>query len=108
MTVFAGVPRVERAQLDLDRADRRPRGQVAEVLGPPGRGELAPIVVGEPVQPQRHAVSVLGDRRRDADVAPAVQASSENGPRPIWSRIVTTGGFVIDRRCQFAPSTTSV
>ncbi len=31
-----------------------------------------------------------------------------NGPRPICSRTVTTGGFVIDRRCQFAPSTTSV
>jgi len=38
----------------------------------------------------------------------AAQLSSVNGPRPICSRIVTTGGFVIDRRCQFAPSTTSV
>ena len=31
-----------------------------------------------------------------------------NGPLPIWSRTVTTGGLVRERRCQFAPSTTSV
>ena len=34
--------------------------------------------------------------------------SGSNGPRPIWSRTVTTGGFVSVRRCQLAPSTTSV
>ena len=36
------------------------------------------------------------------------QPSSENGPRPIWSRTLTTAGLVNERRCQFAPSTTSV
>ena len=35
-------------------------------------------------------------------------ASGSNGPRPIWSRIVTTVGLVMLRRCQLAPSTTSV
>ncbi|MBM4269427.1 MAG: hypothetical protein FJ144_22940 [Deltaproteobacteria bacterium] len=33
---------------------------------------------------------------------------ASNGPLPICSRIGTTVGFVIERRCQFAPSTTSV
>ena len=33
---------------------------------------------------------------------------SSKSPRPIWSRTVTTGGLVSVRRCQLAPSTTSV
>ena len=47
----------------------------------------------------------VGDSDLDR-TATVTQAS--NGPLPIWSRTVTTGGLVSDRRCQFAPSTTSV
>ena len=45
---------------------------------------------------------------RAGAAAADAQGSSANAPRPICSRMVTTGGFVIERRCQFAPSTTSV
>ena len=34
--------------------------------------------------------------------------AGSNGPRPIWSRTVTTGALVSVRRCQFAPSTARV
>jgi hypothetical protein len=40
--------------------------------------------------------------------APGHDPSRLNGPFPIWSRTLTTGGFVSERRCQFAPSTTRV
>ena len=56
-------------------------------LARPNRGIAAPT----PLKP--------GPRRR-------CQASK--GPRPSWSRTVTTGGLVIERRNQLAPSTTSV
>ena len=56
-------------------------------LARPNRGIAAPT----PLKP--------GPRRR-------CQASK--GPRPSWSRTVTTGGLVIERRNQLAPSTTNV
>ena len=46
-----------------------------------------------------------GARRRRRNVG---QLSAPKGGLPICDRIVSTGGFVSARRCQFAPSTTSV
>src|SRR4029078_10213197 len=39
-------------------------------------------------------------------VGPRAPVYGSKGPRPIWSRTVTTGGFVSAPRFPFAPSTT--
>ena len=67
---------------------------LAHPLEPPA--EVAP---GLAVDDARVARALLPSR---------VAHSAENGPLPICSRTVTTGGFVKLRRCQLAPSTTSV
>ncbi len=89
IAVRAGVP--VRSCTRRDSASRCHCSSVTRC----NRRAMAPSVIGD-------VVTAVDARGRGS------QVSSANGPRPICSRMVTTGGFVIERRCQFAPSTTSV
>ena len=105
---------VPRRPLGAARLRRRLRDRAAHDGCVPvggGRAGRRPHRRRHPRAPRRlRPADPAGARRRgarDADLRGA-QVSAPNGPRPIWSRTVTTGGFVRVRRCQFAPSTTSV
>jgi hypothetical protein len=76
---------------------------LAHPLEPPA--EVAPGLAADEA---RAARAVLPTRVARAVLPARVAHSAENGPLPICSRTVTTGGFVKLRRCQLAPSTTSV
>ena len=86
---------------DIGMLEHRPvPGLVGHVL--PVHGLRAPQL-GEDLVRRPVGVGV-----RVVDVDGRRHGYASNGPRPIWSRTVTTGGLVSERRCQFAPSTTSV
>ena len=81
----------------------------------PVRG-AAPDVLGLRARPARSSgraatatpASATSGWSSPADEARAPHGLGSKGPLPIWSRTVTTGGLVSERRCQLAPSTTSV
>ena len=73
----------------------RPKRGASSTSPTPTRGSARRLRAADPTGPRCRG-------------APGQDPSRLNGPLPIWSRMLITGGFVIDRRCQFAPSTTRV
>src|ERR1700722_14330504 len=55
-----------------------------------------------------NTVCLMDEQHYSSYVALRPVAPGSKGSRPICSRTVTNGGLVSVRRCQFAPSTTSV
>ena len=116
------VASVGRAQVERDAAlpavaadeVRAPRvaglhGQPARLVAAPGQLDLDHV--GTPLAQRRRGLRSLHQQAGFTTFSPSsapIGSGGRTGPLPIWSRTVTTGGLVSERRCQLAPSTTSV
>src|SRR5439155_22093363 len=98
--------------LDGDVVDPPLGGEVERSVGqrPPGLELLAlPAPHVGRVNHRRHGLQCTQSRTLCKIAGPAgFWSYPSNGPLPIWSRAVTTGGGVRKRRSQLAPSTTRV
>ena len=75
--------------------------------GPAHREHGRAVLVDDPME-RNHSHILHNDPDTPGVRSDAGTAQGSNGPLPIWSRTVVTGGVGRGRRCQLAPSTTRV